>query len=130
MRLLFLLIVLALSGGVLAAQPDAGLGAKAPSTIPYKKENAVSSSDVGRVVVVFVLVVAVAVGAAYLLKRYFVAAPGDAGGKRVRIAEVRRLGPKTALILVEVDGRSLLLGQQGDRLMLLEPATKHEAGNS
>lgn len=128
MRLLSLLLVLALSGAVQAAQPYVDAGSKAPSSLPYKKERAVSSSDVGRVVVVFVFVVAVAVGVAYLLKRYFVAAPGDAGGKRIRIAEVRRLGPKTALYLVEVDGRSLLLGQQGDRLILLEP-TKHEAGN-
>ncbi len=62
-----------------------------------------------------------------MLKRYYVTAPGDAGGKRIRIAEVRRLGPKTALFLVEVDGRSLLLGQQGDRLMLLESSTKKQA---
>lgn len=127
-RLLVLLAVLALTGGVQAAQPAAGAGSKEAPSIPYKKENVVSSSDVGRVVAVFVFVVAVAVGAAYLLKRYYVAAPGDAVGKRIRIAEVRRLGPKVALILVEVDGRSLLLGQQGDRLTVLEPVKKPEAG--
>ncbi len=129
MRALAFLLFLALSGGLHAAHPDGESGSRIPSSIPYKQESTVSSSDVGRVVVVFLFVVAVAAGAAYLLKRYYVAAPGDAGGKRIRIAEVRRLGPKTALFLVEVDGRSLLLGQQGDRLMLLESSTKQVAGH-
>ena len=92
----------------------------AVQTIPFRKDD-----DVGALMLNVGLGLAVAigvgVGALYVLRRHL-AGVQKAPGRRLRVLETVRLGPKTALVLVEVDGRSLLIGQQADTLTVLSPA--------
>lgn len=90
--------------------------------IPFKKEGEVSSGQLFRIAGVFVVVVALGIGAIYVLRRYLpgVDVPGNGERKRIRLIEVRRLTPKVVLFLVEVDGRTLLLSQQGEKLAMLD----------
>ena len=104
----------------MAAEPAAPRAAEAQSVqaIPFRKDD-----DIGGMALNVGLGLAVAIGAGvaalYLLRRYL-AGIQKAPGRRLRVIETVRLGPRSALILVEVDGRSLLIGQQGDALSVLD----------
>ena len=65
-----------------------------------------------------VIALGAGLGALHLLRRYLARSQG-APGRRLRVIETVRLGPKSALFLVEIDGRSLLVGQQGESLAVL-----------
>jgi flagellar biogenesis protein FliO len=124
-------LVLALSAvPPAAAQPAPSRGAETTATkpIPYRKDESFGdlATNVG-----FGLIVAigVGVGALYLLRRYLVTMQ-KSPGRRLRVIESVRLGPKSALFLVELDGRGLLVGQQGDTLAVLahpDASTNHGA---
>jgi flagellar biogenesis protein FliO len=115
-----LAVALALAPGARAEPPPArAADAKAAPTIPFRKDEGAGAMlvDVG-------LGLAVALGAGlvvlYLLRRYLANAQ-QAPGRRLRVIETVRLGPKAALYLVEFDDRSLLIGQQGENLAVLAP---------
>lgn len=93
-----------------------------PQQIPFKKEAEVSTGQFFRVAGAFVLVVMLGIGAIYVLRRYLpgIDVPGDAERKRIRLLEVRRLTAKTTLFLVEVNGKTMLLSQQGERLAVVD----------
>lgn len=92
-----------------------------PQQIPFKKEGEVSPSQLFRIAGAFLFVIALAVGGIYVLRKYLPGVEGrrNGEGKRVRLLEVRRLTPKTLLFLVEVDGKTLLLSQYGERLSVV-----------
>lgn len=75
---------------------------------------------------VILLLVALAVAAAVALwyvKRHGVtlAVPGKA--RRLRVLERVALSRNAALVLVECDGRTLIVGQSGDRVSFIERPT-------
>lgn len=89
--------------------------------IPYRRDTADTGDLVARVAVVFVLLIGIA-GAGLWAARSFLfgkAFPRGAG-RRIELVEVRRLTPRSNVVLVRVDGRLYLLGQAGDRLMKLD----------
>ncbi len=49
----------------------------------------------------------------------FLPRPGGGAGRRIKIVEMRSLGPKKALYLVEVGGQQLLLGAGAERIELI-----------
>lgn len=63
-----------------------------------------------------------------LAKKYGGALPGGRGGV-LKVVEVRHLGPKKALALVEVRGEELLIGIGADRLDLLHRLEKRPGSN-
>lgn len=65
------------------------------------------------------LVLALGIGAAALAVYKRSSAP-QRGGRRLRLLETLRLGPKQSLLLVELDGKTLLIGQNGETLAVLE----------
>lgn len=89
--------------------------------IPYKHDEQVTSSLVMRVALSFILVISMAAGAIYLLKRYVPdwRVIGADKARRIAVIEVKRLSPKTSLFLVDVDGKTLLLAQSNDQLSTL-----------
>ncbi len=104
--------------------------------IPFKRDSDISGGQLSRVVGVLLVVVALAAGTVYLLKKYVTGVDiGRNGGRRrIRLLESRRLTPRTALFLVEVDGKTLLLSQHGEKLVLIEsmgvvPDSKLESAN-
>jgi flagellar protein FliO/FliZ len=58
--------------------------------------------------------------AGYALLRRFGRWFPNAAGSAIRVREMRPLGPKKSLCLVEVQGRRLLLGITAERITLLE----------
>lgn len=91
------------------------------SEIPYKQGESITAALVIRVVVSLVVVLALTLVGVFFLKRYF---PGysTAGGKssqHITVLEVKRLTPKTLLFLLEIDGKTLLVAQSGDRVTTL-----------
>lgn len=65
------------------------------------------------------LVFALVFGAAYALRRWGAAGVGRAARGRVRIVETVPVGPQRFLLLVEVDGRRLLIGATAQSFTLL-----------
>ena len=76
--------------------------------------------------VVLVLLLAAAAAVLALLKRRGVLLPGARQARRLRLIERLPLSRRSALLLVEYDGRPLLLGESGEQLRLLEPGRKAE----
>lgn len=92
----------------------------AQSAIPFKHENAAGGSDVSRVVLALLLCVLVLGVALFVLRKYL---PGvtrvSAGGRRLQILETQRLGPRTALHVVQFGEREYLIGDSEQGLVNL-----------
>jgi flagellar biogenesis protein FliO len=86
--------------------------------IPYKPAEDLLTLA-GPAMLVLVAVLALAAGAALILRRSgrFAAARAP---RRLRLVERLTLSRRAALLLVEVDGRPLLLGESGERLSRLD----------
>jgi hypothetical protein len=85
--------------------------------IPYRKDD-----DAGDLVVKVALGLGLSLVAAFailLALRRYVAPLQRGAGRRLRLVETLRLTPKATLYLVEVDQRTLLVGQQGETLVVL-----------
>jgi len=104
-----------------APPPNKSISSNNPE-IPFKKENDISSSQITRLVGIFIVVVLLAAGTVYLLKRYITGVEiGKTGSRRrIRLLESKRLTPRTILFLVEIDGKTLLLSQHGEKLLLVD----------
>lgn len=106
-----------LSCAALAQQPGTGQEAAPSRPIPYKQDTDLAG-QLARVGVGLVLALGVGVSALYGYRRYFARYLAPAG-RRMRVVESLRLTPKTALFLVEVDGKTLLISQAGETLVAL-----------
>ena len=99
--------------------PTARPAASRPS-IPYKQGDDIGAS-LGRVGIGLVIALGVGIAALVAYKRMVLT---PAASRRMRLVETLRLGPKVAIFLVEVDGRTLLIGQQGETLAVLDPSQR------
>jgi len=88
--------------------------------IPYKEEPSFADQlvRVGLAFASVVVVGAIGIGGYRYLSGARPALSGRTG-RRLIVVETLRLAPRTTLFLVEADGRTLLIGQHGDRLSLL-----------
>ena len=99
-----------------------GAGAASRAAIPYKRDDD-SGASLGRVGIGLAIALGVGIAALAGYKR-LVLPHAAGGGRRMRLIETLRLGPKAAVFLVEVDGRALMIGQQGETLAVLEAPGK------
>jgi flagellar biogenesis protein FliO len=93
------------------------------SAIPFKRtEEVAGAPSLWRVVLGFGVVVAIGVGALYLLKRYVPSSVGRlaAKGGRIDVLEIRRVTARLTLFLIKVDEETVLLTQSGDCVELLQ----------
>jgi hypothetical protein len=97
-------------------------GARVAQPIAFRKDDGLGAMalDVGLGLAVAIAVAGVVL---FLLRRHLMGAR-NASGRRLRLLETLRLTPKSALFLVEFDGRSVLLGQQGDSLTVLDRSAR------
>ncbi len=95
----------------------------AQSAIPFKQENAAGGSDISRVILALLLCVLVLAAVLFVLRKYL---PGMArpqsGGQRLQVLETRRLGPRTALHVVQFGGQQYLIGDSEHGLVNLARA--------
>jgi flagellar biogenesis protein FliO len=96
------------------------------NAIPYKKTDAGSAGTAGKSFSILALLLALACAGLFAFRRYFpqlpmsLKMPLKAGApRRLTLVESMRLGPKASLYLVQMDGRTLLLGQSGDRITVV-----------
>ena len=124
------------NGLTVAAAEEQPQVAESGKPIPYKTEKNNFGGLVLRTAIVFVFVIALVVAGLYLVGRYF---PGlnvnlrpiqGAQAQRLRVIEIKRLTPKTTLFVVEYDKKTLLLGQSGDSLVLLDSNTSGLQGGN
>ena len=85
--------------------------------IPFKPSDDLLSMLIP-VVVMLLLLAGIAFALLTLARRRGALLPGAA--RRMRVVERLVLSRRSALLLVECDGRLLLLGQSGEQLSLLE----------
>jgi len=130
MKYLFtVILMLALHVGVNAeevnamhepAQVESG---KAKESIPYKRENIVDSSYIGKIVVVLVVLLSLVALVLFVLNKLGIGinvnARGDIASQRIKLLEVKRLSTKITVFYVEVDKTPLVLAQSGDSLLLI-----------
>jgi flagellar protein FliO/FliZ len=74
------------------------------------------------------IVIAMMIGAMYLLKKYFYQSPAAINGNTmIRIISTAYLSPKNSILLVEVLGQVMLLGLSNHQMSILGTITDHEA---
>lgn len=74
------------------------------------------------------IVIAMMIGTAYVLKKYFYRSPETAGGNpMIHILSDRYLGPKSSILLVDVLGQVMLLGVSATQISALGTITDPEA---
>jgi flagellar biogenesis protein FliO len=120
-----------LSCGPLAAgaqtPPPRGAEAAQPAPIPFRKDDDAGALALN-VIVGLGASLAIGIGVLVVLRRYLTRIQ-QGPGRRLRVIETLRLTPKSALFLVECDGETLLIGQQGETLcaLPLSPAPRYGA---
>ena len=87
--------------------------------IPYKPADDLLTL-LGPMALALVVLLAVAWAALFLLKRHGGALPLARQPRRLKVLERLALSRRSALLLVECDGRPLLLCQSGDQISLIE----------
>jgi flagellar biosynthetic protein FliO len=66
------------------------------------------------------IVIAMMIGAAYVLKKYFYRSPETVtGDQMIDILSVRYLGPKSSILVVDVLGQIMLLGVSANQISAL-----------
>ena len=112
----------------------AAAGANAPSTNTWISDsNGLFSQNSGvtrelilKTIGSLVLVIALGIAAAYVLKRL---GPrlGQIQGRQIRLIETTALGPKKALHIVEVEGQRFLIGSTAEQVTMLSPISHDKA---
>lgn len=88
------------------------------SGIPFR-QSPPGGLDSGRWMLGLGAALAAAAGALWWLRRRLPGALPGVGGRRMRVLEMLRISPRSVLLLVEVDGRTLLIGEQAGSIVLL-----------
>jgi flagellar biogenesis protein FliO len=87
--------------------------------IPFKRDaEPFEPASLVRIGLVLGLVIALAAGGLYALRRYLPSSLGRAatGASRINVIEIRRITPRLTLLLIEIDGQRIFLAQSGDRV--------------
>ena len=102
------------------AAPAASSSPASPmASIPFRQDQGLGAMALN-VGLGLTLAIGAGIAVLYLLRRQLSATHRSAG-RRLRVIETVRLSPRSALFLVELDGQTLLVGQQGEGLAVLNP---------
>ncbi len=104
---------------------------RAQSAIPFKPESAASGSDFSRVILALLLCVLVLGAVLFVLRKYL---PGvtrnTSDGQRLQILATRRLGPRSALHVVQFGGQQYLIGDSEHGLVNLASSSLDDANHT
>ena len=93
--------------------------------IVFKKEPVISTGAASRVALVTLLAIGMAVGGAWLIKRYLKTKGMIISGAdgRLAVKETRRVSNRLTLLLVSVDEQEYLIAQAGDNTTVVQHNT-------
>jgi flagellar biogenesis protein FliO len=119
----------------LAASKAGAAGGAAPEKepIPFKRDaEPFEPASLLRIAMALGLVIALAAGGLYMLRRYLPSSLGRApgGASRINVLEIRRITPRLTLLLIEIDGQPIFLAQSGDRVHPLPLGRTDGAGGA
>lgn len=105
--------------------------AQAASAIPYKVNDAADSDWLVRVVLALIVCAVVGAVAIQLLRKsgHALGRLGPAAADRLQVLEIKRLGPKSSLIVLRYEDQQLLIAQGEGGTTLLhqrDERTQHE----
>jgi flagellar biogenesis protein FliO len=93
----------------------------ANSPIPFKREAQSMGNDIGQSLSILILLIALAWSGLYAARKFIPRLKiKDGAGKRLQLIEVLRLTPRTTLFVVRFDEQTLLLGQHGENVTVLD----------
>lgn len=110
------IVAIVAAPAVAPAQPQ---GQRASDAIPFRRESAPPGFDGGRWAAGVLAAAAVGAGALWWMRRRLPGAVAGPQGRRMRVVETLRISPRSTLLLVEVDGRTLLIGEQPGAITVL-----------
>jgi flagellar biogenesis protein FliO len=138
--LLILAMLMPLAFGSIARADSTAPSAQAAvpaNAIPYKKTDAGTGATAGKSFSILAVLVGLACAGLFVLRRYFpqlpmgLKMPLKAGAPRkLTLVESMRLGPKASLYLVQLEGRTLLLGQSGDSITVVANGGADDGSNA
>lgn len=120
------------SAGVFAVEPVVpaapNIDTHTPDTPLEKKEllfknnSSFSFSIIIKMIVVSLLLLGAAYGLLYAIKRYGYGTPLLTGNssQRIKLLEIKRLSPKSSIILVQIDDYTFAIAQYQDQLIQLD----------
>jgi flagellar biogenesis protein FliO len=133
MRSLFLMLVISCCCPVSIAAPadEQSAAVEMALEIPYKKDASGGSTVLLKAIIVMVLLLGVAGGALFLVKRSVLARKlGISDAKFIKLVELKRLSPRLSIYLLAVDNRHYLLAQSGDSLSIVEHKVLNDPANN
>lgn len=95
--------------------------------IAFRKE-LTPGFDTGRWALGGVVALGAGLGVLWLLRRRLPGLLPPAGARRLKLVESLRVSPRTTVLLVEVDGRMLVLGEHAGALVLLSLPAEDRSG--
>jgi flagellar biogenesis protein FliO len=91
--------------------------------LPLRKDGVIPQGTLIRVSIAIFIGLVLAIVGAYLLKRYlFARNPLGSSDQRMQLLEVKRLSPRLTLFRVCIDDKTIVLAQNGEHLIELDPA--------
>lgn len=94
---------------------------KSPNAIPFKEKSLLTGSYLTKVFSGFVIAILVGVGILLILRRYYYGSrEGKVKNRNIFIEEIRRITPKTTLILVRVRDKRYTISQCGDNIEIMD----------
>lgn len=115
------IVIAALFGAACAASAQAERASE-PGAIPFRKGSTPAGFDGSRWAAAVLTALAVGAGLLWWLRRRLPGATAGSRGRRIKLVETIRVSPRTTLLLVEVDGKTLLVGEPSGAIVLLSPA--------
>jgi flagellar biogenesis protein FliO len=87
--------------------------------IPFKQDDVYSYGFLGRIILVTLICLALAVAVVWVLRRMLVrGAIGPAGtGESIKLSDYRRLTPKMSVYVLEIDQQRVAVVQSGEALV-------------
>lgn len=130
MKYLFITILLLLVNFSVDAeelnQPNSRVQEKSTTleqAIPYKRDDVVDSSYLGKLAVVLISLLSLAGLILFILNKLGIGinmkANASTGGQHIKLLEVKRLSTKITMFYMEVDNTPLVLAQSGDSMLLI-----------
>lgn len=100
--------------------------------IPFKTEGAITSGYIVRIIVSLVIVLAIALGVTFALRKYahMGVSSGSKNDNYLELLDVKKISSKTTLLVVKVDDKKITLAQSGDSIVVIDKESTGDSQNN